>query len=119
MSTISDAIQNTLKEELAPGIQDALWELDPVYPNIVRSSQQVVRNEGIGRGHKIIKIYGVGVAGGAKFGAAGGGNVLSGPNNFTAYDTPLTFQSLSETTAPTQFILTTNLISHTGNFFLP
>ncbi len=50
MATITDAIQLTLEEKIVPTIFESLWELDPVYPMIRRSSMNVVRNRGIGRG---------------------------------------------------------------------
>jgi hypothetical protein len=119
MSTITDAVQNTLEEKIVPTIFESLWELDPVYPMIRRSSMNVVRNRGIGQGWKVLKVWVTGVAGGAKFMSAQGGDVLSGPQNFNMYDTPQSFQGVDEVTAPAYIQTNVTLIEHRGNFFLP
>lgn len=119
MATVSDSVQYTLEQKIVPTIVESLWDLDPVYPMIQRSSMNVVRGRGIGRGWNVLKTWSSGVAGGAKFGAAAGGNVVTGPNNFNMYSTPQTFQGVDETTAPAFFQTTTTLIEHRGNFYLP
>ncbi len=119
MSTITDAVQNTLEEKIVPTIFESLWELDPVYPMIRRSSMNVVRNRGIGRGWKVLKTWVTGVAGGAKFLSAQGGDVLSGPQNFNMYDTPQSFQGVDEVTSPAYIQTNVTLIEHRGNFYLP
>jgi hypothetical protein len=119
MSTISDAIELTLEQKIVPTIFEALWELDPIYPMIQRSSMNVVRNSNIGRGWKVQKTWVTGVAGGAKFTSAQGGNVVSGPSNFNVYDTPQSFQSVDETSTPAFIQSNVTLIEHRGNFYLP
>lgn len=119
MATITDAIQLTLEQKIVPTIFESLWELDPVFPLIQRSSMNVVRNRGIGRGWQVLKTWASGVAGGAKFASAQGGNVVSGPNNFNVYDTPQTFQAVDETTSPAFIQSNVTLIEHRGNFYLP
>lgn len=119
MATITDAVQLTLEQKIVPTIFESLWELDPIYPMIERSSMNVVRNRGIGRGWQVLKTWVTGVAGGAKFGSAQGGNVVSGPNQFNVYDTPQTFQSVDETSAPAFVQSSVTLIEHRGNFYLP
>lgn len=119
MTTISDAIELTLEQSIVPTIFESLWELDPIYPMIQRSSMNVVRNSNIGRGWKVQKTWVTGIAGGAKFTAAQGGNVVTGPNNFNIYDTPQTFQAVDETTAPAFMQSNVTLIEHRGNFYLP
>lgn len=119
MSTITDSIQYVLEERIVPTIFESLWELDPVYPMIKRSSQNVVRNRGIGRGWIVLKTWGTGIAGGAVFGSAQGSDVVSGPNNFNMYDTPQVFPSVDETAAAATVQSTVTLIEHRGNFYLP
>ncbi len=119
MATITDAVQLTLEQKIVPTIFESLWELDPVYPMIKRSSMGVVRNRGIGRGWEILKTWTTGVAGGAKFLSVAGGNVLSGPLGFTSYDTPQSFQAVDEVTAPAFVQSNVTLIEHRGNFYLP
>ena len=114
MATITDSLSNTLEEKIVPTIFESLWDLDPVYPMIRRSSMNVVRNRGIGKGWKILKTWVTGVAGGAKFMSAAGGNVLSGPLGFTMYDTPQSFQAVDEVTAPATFQSTVGLVEHRG-----
>jgi len=119
MATISDAVQYTLEEKIVPTIFESLWSLDPIYPMIARSSTNVVRNRGIGRGWNVLKSWVAGIAGGAKFTSPVGGNVVTGPNNFTMYDTPQSFQAVDEVTAPAFIQTTLQLIEHRGNFYLP
>jgi len=119
MSTITDAVQLTLEEKIVPTIFESLWEQDPVYPMIARSSMGVVRNRGIGRGWIVLKTWVTGVAGGAKFMSAQGGDVLSGSLGYNMYDTPQTFQAVDEVTAPAFMQSTVTLIEHRGNFYLP
>lgn len=119
MATLTDSIQLTIEEKIVPGIAESLWELDAVYPMIKRSSQNVVRNKGIGRTWKVLKTWDSGVTGGAKFTSAQGGNVLSGPNNFNVLDTPQTFQAYDEVTHKAQMQSEVQLIEQRGNFYLP
>ncbi len=119
MASISDGIQLTLEQKIVPTIFESLWELDPIYPMMARSSTNVVRNRGIGRGWNVLKTWVSGVAGGAKFTSPVGGNVVSGTNNFTMYDTPQSFQAVDEVTAPAFIQTTLQLIEHRGNFYLP
>lgn len=119
MATLTDAIQNTLEAKIVPTIFESLWELDPIYPMIRRSSMNVVRNRGIGQGWKVLKTWVTGVSGGAKFLSAQGGDVLSGPQNFNMYDTPQSFQGVDEVTAPAYIQTNITLIEHRGNFYLP
>lgn len=119
MATITDAVQYTLEQKIVPTIFESLWELDPVYPMIRRSSMNVVRNRGIGRGWQVLKTWVTGVAGGAKFMSVAGGNVISGPLGFNMYDTPQSFQAVDEVTAPAFMQTTVGLIEHRGNFYLP
>jgi hypothetical protein len=119
MTTISDAVQLTLEEKIVPTIFESLWAMDPIYPMIARSSTNVVRNRGIGRGWNVLKTWVAGVAGGAKFTSPVGGNVVSGTHNFTMYDTPQSFQAIDEVTAPAFIQTTLQLIEHRGNFYLP
>lgn len=118
MSTVSDSINLTIEQKITPTIFEALWKLDPIYPMMARSSTNVVRR-GIGKGWKVLKTWAVGVAGGAKFMSAQGGNVISGPNNFVMYDQAQTFQSLDETTGVAFHQSEVQLIEHRGNIFLP
>ena len=119
MATISDSVQLTLEQKIVPTIFESLWALDPIYPMIARSSTNVVRNRGIGRGWNVLKTWTAGVAGGAKFTSPVGGNVVSGTNNFTMYDTPQSFQSVDEVSAPAFIQTTIQLVEHRGNFYLP
>lgn len=119
MATVTDAIQYTLEQKIVPTIFESLWKLDPVYPMIRRSSMNVVKNQGIGRTWKVIKTWTTGVAGGAKFMSAQGGNVLGGPVGGVMYDTPQSFQASDEVTAPAFFQTEVSLIEHRGNFYLP
>lgn len=119
MSTITDAIANTLEQKILPTIYESLWDLDQVYKTMARTSFGVKRNEGIGRTWKVLKTWSTGMAGGAKFTSAQGGDVLSGGNNYTMYDTPQTFQGVDEVTAPAFVQTELQLIEHRGNFYLP
>ena len=119
MASISDSIQLTLEQKITPTIFESLWSLDPIYPMIARSSTNVVRNRGIGRGWNVLKTWVAGVAGGAKFTSPVGGNVVSGTNNFTMYDTPQSFQAVDEVSAPAFIQTTIQLVEHRGNFYLP
>ncbi len=119
MATITDAVQLTLEQKIVPTIFESLWDLDPVYPMIRRSSMKVTRNQGIGRGWNVLKTWATGVAGGAKFLSVAGGNVLSGPLGFNMYDTPQSFQAVDEVVAPAFIQTTVQLIEHRGNFYLP
>ena len=119
MATITDSIQYTLEQKIVPTIFESLWKLDPVYPMIRRSSMNVVKNQGIGRTWKVMKTWATGVAGGAKFMSAQGGNVKSGPLGGTMYDTPQSFQASDEVTAPALVQSEVSLIEHRGNFYLP
>ena len=119
MATISAGIQLTLEEKIVPTIFESLWELDPIYPMIARSSMNVVRNRGIGRGWNVLKTWVAGIAGGAKFMGPAGGNIVSGPHNFTMYDGAQTFPALDETSAPAFIQTTVQLVEHRGNFYLP
>lgn len=119
MATITDAVQLTLEQKIVPTIFESLWELDPVYPMIRRSSMNVVRNRGVGHGWQVLKTWVTGVAGGAKFQSAQGGNVLSGPLGYNMYDTPQSFQAVDEVTAPAFVQSNVTLIEHRGNFYLP
>jgi hypothetical protein len=119
MATITAGIANTLEEKIVPTIFESLWELDPIYPMMARSSTSVVRNRGIGRGWNVLKTWVSGIAGGAKFTSPLGGNIVSGPDNFTMYDTPQSFQAVDEVTAPAFIQTTIQLVEHRGNFYLP
>jgi hypothetical protein len=119
MTTISAAIELTLEQKIVPTIHESLWAQDPIYPMIQRSSTNVVKNTVVGRGWKVQKTWRTGVAGGAKFTAAAGGNVVSGPSNFNVYDTPQTFQAVDETSSPAFVQTNVTLIEHRGNFYLP
>jgi hypothetical protein len=119
MATITDAVALTLEQKIVPTIFESLWDLDPVYPMIRRSSMNVVRNRGIGRGWQVLKTWVTGVAGGAKFMSVAGGNTLSGPLGFNMYDTPQSFQAVDEVTAPAFIQSNVTLIEHRGNFYLP
>jgi hypothetical protein len=119
MASISEGIQLTLEQKIVPTIFESLWELDPIYPMMARSSTNVVRNRGIGRGWNVLKTWVSGVAGGAKFTSPVGGNIVAGTNNFTMYDTPQSFQAVDEVTAPAFIQTTLQLIEHRGNFYLP
>lgn len=119
MATISDSVQLTLEQKIVPTIFESLWALDPIYPMIARSSTNVVRNRGIGRGWNVLKTWVAGLAGGAKFTSPVGGNVVSGTNNFTMYDTPQSFQAVDEVSAPAFIQTTVQLVEHRGNFYLP
>lgn len=119
MATITDAVALTLEEKIVPTIFESLWDLDPVYPMIRRSSMKVVRNQGLGKGWQVLKTWATGVAGGAKFLSVAGGNVLSGPLGFNMYDTPQSFQAVDEVTAPAFLQTNVTLIEHRGNFYLP
>lgn len=118
MTTISDAIELTLEEKIVPTIFESLWDLDPIYPMIARSSTNVVRNRGIGRGWKVLKTYVAGGSGGAKFTSPMGSNVVSG-DNYVIYDTPQTFQGIDETSSPAFMQSEIQLVEHRGNFYLP
>ena len=119
MATISDSIQLTLEAKIQPVIAESLWALDPIYPMFARSSTNVVRNRGIGKGWNVLKTWVAGLAGGAKFTSPVGGNVVAGTNNFTMYDTPQSFQAVDEVTAPAFIQTTIQLVEHRGNFYLP
>lgn len=119
MATISDSVQLTLEQKIVPTIFESLWALDPIYPMLARSSTNVVRNRGIGRGWNVLKTWVAGLAGGAKFTSPVGGNVVSGTNNFTMYDTPQSFQAVDEVSAPAFIQTTVQLVEHRGNFYLP
>lgn len=119
MASISDSVQLTLEQKIVPTIFESLWALDPIYPMIARSSTNVVRNRGIGRGWNVLKTWVAGLAGGAKFTSPVGGNVVSGTNNFTMYDTPQSFQAVDEVSAPAFIQTTIQLVEHRGNFYLP
>ena len=119
MATISDSIQLTLEAKIQPVISESLWALDPIYPMFARSSTNVVRNRGIGKGWNVLKTWVAGLAGGAKFTSPVGGNVVAGTNNFTMYDTPQSFQAVDEVTAPAFIQTTIQLVEHRGNFYLP
>lgn len=121
MANVIDSISNTLVAEITPTIHESLWELDPVFSMIHNSSKGVERitNRGIGKSFKVLKTYRTGVAGGAKFVSATGGNVLSGPQNFNAYDTPRLFQAVDEQVAPAFIQASATLIEHRGNIYLP
>ena len=119
MATITDAVANTLEAKIVPTIFEALWDLDPVYPMIQRSSTRVVRNRGIGKTWQVLKTWVTGTAGGAKFQSAQGGDVLSGPQNFNMYDTPQSFQGVDEVSSPAYIQSNVSLIEHRGNFYLP
>jgi hypothetical protein len=108
-----------LEQKIVPTIFESLWSLDPIYPMIARSSTNVVRNRGIGRGWNVLKTWVAGLAGGAKFTSPVGGNVVSGTNNFTMYDTPQSFQAVDEVSAPAFIQTTVQLVEHRGNFYLP
>lgn len=119
MANISDGIQYVLEQKIVPSIFEASWKLDPIFPMIARSSFNVRRNNFLGRGWQVLKTWSEGVAGGAKFTSVGGGNVVSGTDNFQMYSSTQTFPSFDETTAPAFFQSTVTLIEHRGNFFLP
>lgn len=119
MASISDSVQLTLEQKIVPTIFESLWALDPIYPMLARSSTNVVRNRGIGRGWNVLKTWVAGLAGGAKFTSPVGGNVVSGTNNFTMYDTPQSFQAVDEVSAPAFIQTTVQLVEHRGNFYLP
>lgn len=119
MANLADSIQLTIEQTIVPTIHQSLWDLDPVYPMIARSSANVKRNEGIGRGYTVRKTWGGGLAGGAHFQSVGGPNVLSGPNQHILYDGMGSFESISEVSAPNFYQTTVDLIEHRGNFYLP
>lgn len=119
MATIMDSIQYTLEQRIVPTIYEAGWQLDPVYPVIKRSSMNVVRDRGIGRGWNVLKTWKTGVAGGASFETAQGSNVMSGLNHSVVYDTPNSYQSVGECPHVNTFQSTVTLKRHKGNFYLP
>ena len=119
MTTITDSVQLTLEERIVPTIAESLWAMDPVYPLIRSSSMGVKRSDVIGRAWKVLKTWVTGVAGGAKFRSAQGGDVLSGPLGYNVYDTPQTFQAVDEVTSPSFVQSSVSLIEHQGNFYIP
>lgn len=118
MANIADSIQNTIEAKIVPSIFESLWNLDPFYPMLARSSMGV-KSKDIGKGFQVLKTWVTGVAGGAKFTSVGGSNVVSGPQNFNVYSTPGSFQGVDETTSPAFIQTTLSLIEHRGNFYLP
>lgn len=119
MANIHNSVEKTFREELEPNIRASLAAVDPVYRDVILTSQRVEKNKGLGRGHKIIRVFTTGTAGGAKFAGVSGGNVLSTPVNFTMYDTPLSFQGLGDTAYPAYYNAEVSLIQQAGNFFIP
>ena len=118
MADLSTVIERTLTEELLPTIESKRVAADKVYPRIKSTSMGVQRDKQ-GRGHKVIKTFSIGVAGGAKFRSLMTSPVVSGPNNFNAYGDPNGYPTIGEVTAPSFFYLETSLIEHVGNIFIP
>lgn len=119
-TTIQEStISRTIREEILPTIYEIGAPMDPVYSMAKRSWSKVQRNQGIGRNYEVHKVWGLGLAGGGTFGSALGSDMLTGPNNFSAFGEPETWPAFDEVSAPTFLRSKVQLIKHKLNMFVP
>lgn len=125
MADLMTAIQYTIQDKIVPRIYQAEWQLDPFFPMLKRSSQNVSMNENMGRAWTVKKTWCAGLAGGAYFTGTGGPDMVSYPgetNGMThvnLYASTDSFPAYDETTTPSFFQSSVTLIEQRGNFFLP
>jgi len=75
------ALDNFIREELPRVINESLPQIAPVFSDIESSSIDVVRNEGIGRGWKVIHLFSTGVAGLIEYANPAGPAMLGGSSS--------------------------------------
>jgi len=100
MATVTGAIQKMIRQDIQPGIDDALVELSPLFGEIYNSNMGVVRDH-IGQDWKVIKTLVTSLAGNFKaIGAVGGDNVVSTSTPFTVHSAPATFPGVEGFVSP-------------------
>jgi len=122
-STTAAALADLVKEELPPGIRETLPELDPVFTEVIQTSQEVVRDL-IGSEWKIRYNLETSLAGGVKWVSPGGGTVNLGSvaeplRQSLVWGTQQSFPTAAESPAVGNIRLTLSMAKLFGNFYLP
>jgi len=117
-SDILDSLSNQIREELPSLMLESLPAVDPVYTSVVRTSQQVVRDE-IGRGWKVMHRFRTSLSGMYEPMATTGGTPYTNTNQSISYNTTLGFPDAKKTPHMGNIIREITLNAHRGNFGVP
>ena len=116
----STAIQNIVREEISPGIQESLPDIDGIFRTMKSTSMGVVRNTGIGRDYKVKHNFTASLAGAFFWKASPlGSTVNSNVSPPVMWDTLVAFPGADEATNMGTVQRELQLVQGTGNFFLP
>jgi len=124
VANLADSIEKIVREELSPGIQDALVELDPLFADIKQNTRSASQSE-IGRDWKAIMTFITSLAGSlrAEADTAIEGDDLSygtgAGEPAVIYSPSVTWPSIAESPAPGYVQRTIQLKRWKGNMFVP
>jgi len=124
MANIADSIEDILREELSPASDEALFEADPLFEEILKTSVGVVRDD-VGRDWSKKQTFVTSLAGAIKAEAATGmeGDTLtfggSDTEPSTIYSPVAGWPSVGQTPSPGYAQKTISLKRWRGNLFLP
>lgn len=120
MASVSDAITKIVREDISPGVDDALVELDPVFKELHNTSMGVVRNEGIGRSWKVIKTLLTSLAGSYRAtGRVDGDEVYSTSTPYVVHKAPTEFDGVAGFVSPGYVMKEFQLQEHIGTIVMP
>jgi hypothetical protein len=77
MADAMNVLNNIIREELPFVIHESLPEIAPIFSSIQQTSENVIRDKGIGRGWKVEHLFNTGIAGLLEYGAPGGPDMTS------------------------------------------
>lgn len=124
-SSVITALENMIREELAPTVREQEIPIDGLFEEI-RTSNMNVTADGIGRGWLIKHSFIAGLAGAVKHVDPAGPStaVKTGSTDAPMYQslvwgTQNTFPGQAESTAPALFQRTLKMAKTLGNFYLP
>lgn len=119
LQTVSAGIQFLIKQDIGPGVRDALTEIDRTFEQIKNDSISVERDH-IGRGWQAVHTFLTSVAGNLKAsGPMGGDDFLTDDKPFNVHSTPETFPTVAGGISPGFMQRTIPLQEWMGNMFIP
>jgi hypothetical protein len=125
MTSLQTAIQDTIVQDITPGIDTALIELDPTFAEVIQDKISAYRDGHMGRAWQVKHVFSTGVAGtikaeanmnGDNLGYAGDVANIWGNAGVTNLST---WQNISEGVSPGFTTRTVTLKRWKGNIFLP
>lgn len=122
-NSVTTALSNILKVEISKGIREQRTKIDPVWEDIVSTSQGVVR-DGMGQKWQFVQAFVSGTAGAFEFMGPPTGPSYTYPGGAAALDTgvlgtPQGFPARLESVVPAFFQRTITLREGRGNVYVP